>query len=136
MGCGIFFGGSRLYAVKGLQRAIRVQQLLHSWIRQHDSLGNNTTLAMAIGFCNHPVTMLKSLSSPGCFVYYKLRDQCQSLINTGLQNLLHVLLKSKFFQAILLTAKLPPELSSNFYIAPNSSFALTGSSNSTFFMKE
>lgn len=51
--------------VKGLQRAIRVQQLIHNWIRPHDSLGNNTTPAMAIGFCNHPVTMLEFLSSRG-----------------------------------------------------------------------
>lgn len=35
--------------LKGLQRAISVQQLIHNWIRPHDSLGNNTTPAMAIG---------------------------------------------------------------------------------------
>jgi hypothetical protein len=43
----------------------RVQQLMHNWMRPHDSLGNNTTPAMAIGFCARPVTMLEFLTSRG-----------------------------------------------------------------------
>jgi hypothetical protein len=49
--------------LEGLQRAISVQRLMHNWMRPHDSLGNNTTPAMAIGFCTRPVTMLEFLTS-------------------------------------------------------------------------
>ncbi len=51
--------------VAGLQRAITVQQLIHNWIRPHDSLNKGTTPAMAIGFSQRPITMLEFLTSRG-----------------------------------------------------------------------
>ncbi len=51
--------------VEGLQRAITVQQLIHNWMRPHDSLVQGTTPAMAIGFSKRPITMLEFLTSRG-----------------------------------------------------------------------
>jgi len=51
--------------VKGLQRALTVQQLFHNWIRPHWSLGKRTTPAMAMGFCQRPVTMAEFLTTRG-----------------------------------------------------------------------
>ncbi len=69
-----FAGAARAYrrkqnhyakTVAGLQRAITVQQLIHNWIRPHDSLNKGTTPAMAIGFSQRPITMLEFLTSRG-----------------------------------------------------------------------
>lgn len=49
--------------VEGLQRALTVQQLLHNWIRPHWGLGKQTTPAMAMGFCQCPVTMEQFLTT-------------------------------------------------------------------------
>ncbi len=51
--------------VAGLQRVITVQQLIHNWIRPHNSLNKGTTPAMAIGFSKRPITMLEFLTSRG-----------------------------------------------------------------------
>jgi hypothetical protein len=58
-----------LYAkrVEGLQRAIDVQRLLHNWIRPHYSLGKAVTPAMAMGYCDRPLTTQEILTLPGFY---------------------------------------------------------------------
>jgi hypothetical protein len=46
-----------------LQRVLDVQQLVHNWVRPHWGLGKNTTTAMAMGYCEHPISMHKLLTS-------------------------------------------------------------------------
>jgi hypothetical protein len=55
--------------LKGLQRALNVQRLLHNWVRPHWGLGKKKTPAMAMGFINRPVTISEILISRGfeCF---------------------------------------------------------------------
>lgn len=56
-----------LYAkrVEGLQRVLDVQRLLHNWVRPHYSLGKKVTPAMAMGFCDRPLTTQELLTLPG-----------------------------------------------------------------------
>ena len=56
-----------LYAKRalGLQRVLDVQRLVHNWVRPHWSLGKDRTPAMAMGYCNHPVSMYEILTSRG-----------------------------------------------------------------------
>lgn len=53
-----------LYAkrVEGLQRVLHVQRLIHNWVRPHWGLGKNTTPAMAIGYCQRPLSMHELLT--------------------------------------------------------------------------
>jgi hypothetical protein len=51
--------------VAGLQRTITVQRLIHNWIRPHWSLAKRTTPAMAMGFCQHLVSMEEFLTIRG-----------------------------------------------------------------------
>ena len=62
--CSAYRRKQNLYAkkVKGLNRAITVQRLIHNWIRPHFSLGERNTPAMAMGYINRPVLMEEMLS--------------------------------------------------------------------------
>jgi hypothetical protein len=51
--------------VKGLQRALNVQRLIHNWVRPHGSLGKRTTPAMKMGFIQRPVKISEMLLSRG-----------------------------------------------------------------------
>ena len=55
--------------VKGLQRALNVQRLIHNWVRPHWGLGKTQTPAMAMGFIQRPVKISEILLSKGfeCF---------------------------------------------------------------------
>ena len=55
-----------LYAkqVEGLQRALNVQRLIHNWVRPHWGLGNQTTPAMAMGYCGRPLSTDELLTLP------------------------------------------------------------------------
>lgn len=55
--------------VKGLQRALNVQRLIHNWVRPHWGLGKTQTPAMAMGFIKRPVKISEILLSKGyeCF---------------------------------------------------------------------
>lgn len=56
-----------LYAkkVQALQRVLDVQRLIHNWVRPHWGLGESMTPAMAIGYCNRPVSTLELLTTRG-----------------------------------------------------------------------
>ena len=56
-----------LYAkrVEGLQRALDVQRLIHNWVRPHWSLGKNVTPAVAIGYCDRPLSTHELLTNTG-----------------------------------------------------------------------
>ena len=62
-----------LYAkrLEGLQRVLDVQRLVHNWVRPHWGLGRNMTPAMAIGYCNRPISMHELLTQRGFspFIY-------------------------------------------------------------------
>lgn len=49
----------------GLQRALAVQRLVHNWVRPHWGLEKGTTPAMAMGYCERPISMLELLTSRG-----------------------------------------------------------------------
>jgi hypothetical protein len=49
----------------GLQRALDVQRLVHNWVRPHWGLEKDTTPAMAMGYCKHPISMHELLTSRG-----------------------------------------------------------------------
>jgi hypothetical protein len=53
-----------LYAkrVEALQRVLDVQRLVHNWVPPHWGLAKGTTPAMAMGFCNRPVSMHELLT--------------------------------------------------------------------------
>jgi hypothetical protein len=51
--------------VKGLQRALNVQRLIHNWVRPHWSLGKHTTPAMKMGFIERPLKISEMLLSRG-----------------------------------------------------------------------
>jgi hypothetical protein len=51
--------------VEGLQRTLKVQWLIHNWVRPHWGLEKNQTPAMAMGYLERPVSMLEFLSSRG-----------------------------------------------------------------------
>lgn len=56
-----------LYAKRlaGLQRVLDVQRLVHNWVRSHWGLSKKTTPAMAMGYCEHPLSIHKLLTSRG-----------------------------------------------------------------------
>lgn len=56
-----------LYAktVQALQRVLDVQRLIHNWGRPHWGLGGKTTPAMAIGYCNRPISTQELLTVQG-----------------------------------------------------------------------
>ena len=56
-----------LYAqrLESLQRALDVQRLIHNWTRPHWGLGSQTTPAMAMGYCNRPISIHELLTKPG-----------------------------------------------------------------------
>jgi len=56
-----------LYAkrVEGLQRVLDVQRLVHNWVRSHWGLEKNTTPAMAMGYCERPISMHELLTYQG-----------------------------------------------------------------------
>lgn len=56
-----------LYAkkVQALQRVLDVQRLIHNWVRPHWGLGGKTTPAMAIGYCNRPISTHELLTTRG-----------------------------------------------------------------------
>ncbi len=56
-----------LYAkrVEGLQRVLAVQRLIHNWVRPHWGLGKKTTPAMAMGYCNRPISTYEILTLRG-----------------------------------------------------------------------
>jgi hypothetical protein len=51
--------------VEGLQRALNVQRLIHNWVRPHWGLEKNQTPAMAMGYCDRPLTILELLCIRG-----------------------------------------------------------------------
>jgi hypothetical protein len=55
--------------VKGLQRALNVQRLLHNWLKPHSSLDKKTTPAMAMGFITRPLEIRELLTCQG-FQYF------------------------------------------------------------------
>lgn len=56
-----------LYAkcVKGLQRVLDVQRVIHNWVRPHWGLAKQTTPAMAMGLCDRPLSIQELLSCRG-----------------------------------------------------------------------
>ena len=56
-----------LYAkrVEGLQRVLDVQRLVHNWVRPHWGLEKDMTPAMAMGYCDHPISMHELLTQRG-----------------------------------------------------------------------
>jgi hypothetical protein len=51
--------------VKGWQRSLNVQRLIHNWVRPHWSLGKHTTPAMKMGFIERPLKISEMLLSRG-----------------------------------------------------------------------
>lgn len=51
--------------IKGLQRALNMQRLIHNWVRPHGSLGKRTTPAMKMGFIDRPIKISEILVSRG-----------------------------------------------------------------------
>lgn len=56
-----------LYAkrVAALQRVLDVQRLVHNWVRPYHGLKKDTTPAMAMGYCDRPISMLELLITRG-----------------------------------------------------------------------
>jgi hypothetical protein len=56
-----------LYAkrVEGLQRVLDVQRLIHNWVRPHWGLGQKLTPAMAMGYCDRPISITELLTTRG-----------------------------------------------------------------------
>jgi len=56
-----------LYAkrVAALQRVLDLQRLVHNWVRPHHGLEKNTTPAMAMGYCDRPITVHELLTHRG-----------------------------------------------------------------------
>ena len=50
---------------EALQRVLDVQHLIHSWVRPHWGLGNKTTPAMVMGYCDRPVSTYELLTVSG-----------------------------------------------------------------------
>jgi hypothetical protein len=49
----------------GLQRALDVQRLVHNWVRPHWGLEKDTTPAMAMGYCERPISIHELLTCQG-----------------------------------------------------------------------
>lgn len=62
--CSAYRRRQNLYAkcLQGLQRVLEVQRLIHNWVRPHWGLVKGTTPAMAMGFCDRPLSMLELLT--------------------------------------------------------------------------
>jgi hypothetical protein len=56
-----------LYAKRlaGLQRVLAVQRLIHNWVRPHWGLGKNITPALAMEYCDRPISMHELLTKQG-----------------------------------------------------------------------
>lgn len=56
-----------LYAksVEGLQRVLDVQRLIHNWVRPHWGLQRKLTPAMAMGYCQRPISITELLTLRG-----------------------------------------------------------------------
>lgn len=56
-----------LYAkrVATLQRVLDMHRLVHNWVRPHHRLKKDTTPAMAMGYCDRPITMHELLAHCG-----------------------------------------------------------------------
>jgi hypothetical protein len=56
-----------LYAKRrqALQRVLDVQRLIHNWTRPHWGLGKKTTPAMAMGYCDRPLSTQELLTQQG-----------------------------------------------------------------------
>ncbi len=56
-----------LYAkrVEALQRVLSVQRLVHNWVRPHWGLEKKVTPAMAMGYCNRPISVHEILTQRG-----------------------------------------------------------------------
>lgn len=56
-----------LYAkrVEGLQRVLDVQRLIHNWVRPHWGLKHKLTPAMAMGYCQRPISIAELLTLRG-----------------------------------------------------------------------
>ena len=56
-----------LYAkrVEGLQRVLDVQRLIHNWVRPHWGLAKKMTPAMAMGYCERPISVNEILTTRG-----------------------------------------------------------------------
>jgi hypothetical protein len=65
--CSAYRRRQNLYAkcVQGLQRVLEVQRLIHNWVRPHWGLVQGTTPAMAMGFCDRPLSMHELLTQRG-----------------------------------------------------------------------
>ncbi|UCJ11985.1 MAG: IS1 family transposase [Phormidium sp. PBR-2020] len=65
--CSAYRRRQNLYAktVVGLQRVLEVQRLIYNWSRPHYSLGKKTTPAMAMGYCNRPISIYEILTMRG-----------------------------------------------------------------------
>ena len=65
--CSAYRRRQNLYAknVKGIQRTVTVQRLVHNCVRPHVGLGRNQTPSMAIGLCHRSISMLELLSLRG-----------------------------------------------------------------------
>ena len=65
--CSAYRRRQNLYAKcrDGLQRILDVQRLIHNWTRPHWGLGKKTTPAMAMGYCNRPISTLELLTMRG-----------------------------------------------------------------------
>jgi len=53
--------GHRKVWQHGLEVAIKVQRLVHNWVRPHVGLGKNKTPAMAIGLYHRPLSIILAL---------------------------------------------------------------------------
>lgn len=65
--CSAYRRRQNLYAkkVEGLQRVLDVQRLVHNWVHPHWGLDKGTTPAMAMGFCNRPLSVQELLTQRG-----------------------------------------------------------------------
>lgn len=56
-----------LYAkrIEGLQRVLDVQRLMHNWVRPHWGLKHKLTPAMAMGYCQRPISIAELLTLRG-----------------------------------------------------------------------
>lgn len=65
--CSAYRRRQNLYAkhVRGLQRVLDMQRLIHNWVRPHWGLAKDTTPAMAMGFCDRLVSIHELLTCRG-----------------------------------------------------------------------
>jgi hypothetical protein len=65
--CSAYRRRQNLYAKKcsSLQQHLKVQRLIHNWVRPHWGLGQKTTPTMKMGFSSRPLTLIELLNSRG-----------------------------------------------------------------------